>query len=100
MEIESLMGLAGAGVVMALVAASRQAVAIPDRFTPLLAIAMGVAWNAALKLSAADYEIEWGATVIMGVLSGLAASGLWTGGKSVAREIRPPGGVAGPPPGG
>lgn len=96
MEIEALIGLAGAGVVMALVAAIRQAVAIPDRFTPLLAIAMGIAWNAGLKAAEATDDIAWGAIVMLGILSGLAASGLWTGGKAVTRDIGAP--YTGPPP--
>ena len=82
MEIEALTGLAGAGFVLALVAAFRQAFVLPDRFTPLLSIGIGIAWN--LGLRAADVTTQgWGAAAVLGVMSGLAASGLWSGGKSV-----------------
>lgn len=83
MENEALIGLAGAGIVLGLVSALRQAIEIPDRFTPLLAIGMGVAWNVGLR-GAEVSEATWAFAAILGVLSGLSASGLYSGGKSVA----------------
>lgn len=92
MEGETLVGLAGAGIVLALVAAVRQALTIPDRFTPLLSIALGLAWNVGLR--AAEFtDASWGSAAILGVLSGLAASGLWHQGKTVLRDV---GGSGGP----
>jgi predicted RND superfamily exporter protein len=83
METEALIGLAGAPVVLALVAAVRQAVNLPTRFLPLLAVALGVAWNLGLK--GADVpDINWGTAAILGVLSGLSASGLYSGTKATA----------------
>ena len=81
MEAEALVGLAGAGIVLALLAAVRQAFVLPDRFTPLLAIALGLVWNLGLR-AAEVADGAWGASAILGVLSGLSASGLWSGGKS------------------
>ena len=85
METEAIVGLAGAGVVMGLVAAVRQAVNIPARFTPILAIGLGIGWNLALK-GAEFGDAGWGATAILGVLSGLSAAGLYSGGKAVAGQ--------------
>jgi len=85
MESEALIGLAGAGVVMGLVAAVRQAVNIPSRFTPILSIGLGIGWNVALR-GAELGDAAWGATVILGVLSGLSAAGLYSGGKAMSGQ--------------
>lgn len=81
MEGEVLVGLAGAPVVMALVQALRQAVVLPDRFTPALSLALGLAWNVGLR-AAGLTEANYGISAILGVLSGLSASGLYSGGKA------------------
>ena len=83
MESEAVVGLAGAPVVLGLVAAVRQSVNLPDRWTPLLSLALGIVWNVSLRALEAT-NAEWGATVVLGVLSGLSASGLYSGGKSTA----------------
>ena len=91
MEAEALVGLAGAGIVMGLVAVIRRAVDgllsadRLDRLTPLAAVTLGIAWNVAVK-AGMGLEWSWGATALVGVLSGLSASGLWSGGKSVAGQ--------------
>lgn len=82
MDTEILFGLAGAPIVTALVQAFLQAVAIPKRFVPLLSVAFGVSWNIAVVatgLASANY----GEAAIIGVLTGLAASGLYSGTKAV-----------------
>jgi len=83
MENEALIGLAGAGIVLGLLSALRQAIPIPGRFTPLLAIAVGIGWNVGLKAAEiADSTYEFAA--ILGILSGLSASGLYSYGVKKA----------------
>lgn len=84
-ELVGLGGVAGAGVVVAFVALIRRTIPVPDRFTSALAVLSGIGLNAALRLSeAADVdEATWTATILTGVLAGLAASGLWSAGKSI-----------------
>lgn len=94
METEALIGLGGAGAVLALVSAIRQAVDftigsvriyLPDRLTPIMAIGMGVGWNVGLK--AADVaDSTYAFAAIIGVLTGLAATGLFSGSKAVVNN--------------
>lgn len=89
-ELVGLGGVAGAGVVLAVVALVRQTLPIPDRFTSALAVLVGIGLNVALRTSTAASdtaegvaEADWTATVLTGVLAGLAASGLWSTGKAL-----------------
>ena len=87
-ELVAIGGLAGAGVVLALVEVLRRTVGeriIKDRFTPVLAIGIGIGLNALIKLDSAVgvEETTWVGTVLLGILTGLAASGIYSGGKSV-----------------
>jgi hypothetical protein len=81
--------MAAVPVIVALVAAIGAAVPVPRRFLPLLAIAIGVAWNS--FAAAALGSISWHA-LLAGVVVGLAASGLYSGAVkpalSVSREVR------------
>ncbi len=70
-------GIAAAPVIVALVAAiGGAAPRIPRTAYPLLAVALGVAWNCAV-LSARD-AMTWEAPLV-GIVVGLAASGLYSG---------------------
>lgn len=89
-ELVGLGGVAGAGVVLAIVALVRQTIPLPDRFTSALAVLVGIGLNVALRTTtdAADAiegvaAVPWTATVLTGVLAGLAASGLWSAGKQM-----------------
>ncbi len=89
-ELVGLGGVAGAGVVLAIVALLRQTFPVPDRFTGSLAVLVGIGLNVALRLStnAGDVvegvgEGPWTATILTGVLAGLSATGLWEAGKAV-----------------
>lgn len=54
-----------------------------DTYSPLAALLMGVVWNvAAVGVGISDYS--YGVAAFVGVMTGLAASGLYSGGKSVA----------------
>lgn len=75
-------GLAAAPVITALVAVIGAAVPMaPRRCYPLLAVAFGVAWQCTVA-SAADTLVA--TTPLAGVLVGLAACGLYSGGVKPA----------------
>lgn len=87
-ELITVGGLAGAGVVLALVEMLRRTVGeriIKDRFTPALAIGFGIGLNVLIKLDTAVgvEETTWLGTVLLGILTGLAASGLYSGGRTM-----------------
>ncbi len=95
-ELVGLGGVAGASVVLAIVALLRQTIPIPDRFTSALAVLVGIGLNIALRTTtdAADAiegiaAVPWTATILTGILAGLAASGLWGMGKAM-RNSGPP----------
>jgi len=76
--LQGLVGLAGAPVVVALVQVAK--VWLPDqRLWPVAALVLGVAWNLAL---AAVLTQPLGAAALLGVLTGLLASGFWSVGKT------------------
>lgn len=82
MELHELLGLGGAAVVVALVEAAKLAwPGLAPRWYPLLALACGVLWNVAL---AALLGTELSRAAALGVVVGLAASGLYSGGKALA----------------
>lgn len=92
-ELAGIGGIAGAGFVMALVMLIRQTVPIPDKLTAALAVVVGIVLNVVLRTAtdATDTvegiaEVPWSATVLTGVLAGMAASGLWSTGKVLRRN--------------
>lgn len=91
-ELVAVGGLAGAGIVLALVEVLRRTIGeriIKDRFTPILAIGFGIGLNALVKLDSAVAveETTWMGTVLLGILTGLAASGIYSGGKAVTEGM-------------
>ena len=71
-----LTGLPATPIIVALVAATGQALPmLPRRAYPLLAIAIGVAWNIA---AAATLDQPLATAALCGVVTGLAASGLYS----------------------
>lgn len=85
-ETVALTGLAAAPIIIALVAAIGAAIpALPRRLYPIVAVAIGVAWN--LAASAAAGQPGWDAP-IYGAVAGLAASGLYSGAVKPALEAR------------
>lgn len=68
-------GVALMPVIVALVALAKE-LGLPAKFAPLVSIGLGVA---AILLFA---NVEWREAVFEGVICGLAASGLYSGGKS------------------
>lgn len=49
---------------------------LPSRYAPLASILIGVGLMALLP------DLEWRAVLAQGIIVGLAASGLWSGGKA------------------
>lgn len=71
-------GLAATPVITALLQVAKQW--IPERTWPLAAMALGVAWNVGLTLGTDEFTRT---TVFLGIVVGLAASGLYSATKSV-----------------
>lgn len=55
-------------------------VGLPGRFAPVLSLALGVGIVALVS------QLGWQAVIIQGLIAGLAASGLWSGGKAVIAD--------------
>jgi hypothetical protein len=72
-----LTGLAAAPIITALVAAIGQASpVVPRRAYPLLAVALGIAWQCAVASAMGELSV---AAALSGIVVGLAASGLYSG---------------------
>lgn len=86
-ELIGIGGVAGAGLVLALVGVLRRTVGtniLTDRFTPILAVGMGIGLNVLVKLDTVPTEeTSWLGTVLLGTLAGLAAIGVYSGGKNI-----------------
>lgn len=84
MDLSQWVGLSGIPLIQALVALVKTTIpALPARYYPGVSIALGVALNEALAyLMQADYRTA----AVVGVVAGLAASGLFTFGK--AQELK------------
>jgi len=84
-ELQVLIGLGGAGVVLALVQAIKLACPIFqdgskwEGMKPILAICVGVVWNVGVAwaiVSSGGEAVAYPIAAILGILTGLAASGL------------------------
>lgn len=90
----SLVGAAGAPVVMALVSALVKPLTDDARFYSAASIILGVLWNLLLAYALVEAGIQThvliASVVILGVLSGLAASGLYSSASAQSRTVNPP----------
>lgn len=77
MEINLIPVIGLVPVVIGSVAALRGGLKIPKRFAPLLAIALGV-----VGIGIVDHFT--GMNIIVGIVTGLASSGLWSGARATA----------------
>lgn len=86
-DLSTIAGIGAAPIVTALVAAIGQAAPrIPRRAYPLLAVALGIGWNVAAALALDEFSAL---TPLVGVVTGLAASGLYSGAmKPAAAALR------------
>jgi hypothetical protein len=79
MDIELLVGLAAAPIIAALLQIIKPFLT-DSRWWPLAAIILGVVWNVAANVETG--ELAWGTTVLVGIITGLAASGVYSGVKT------------------
>ena len=71
-------GMAAVPVITALLQVVKPV--LPVRLLPLAAVALGVGWNVGLTVGTDEFSR---ATIFVGVLVGLAASGLYSAGRSL-----------------
>ena len=87
MDASLLIGVGGAGAVAALVQVIKSLTGLSDepwsRFAPAVAIVLGVGWNW-LVGSILEPPMVQQVIIIQGVLTGLSASGLYSGLKAAA----------------
>ena len=82
MDYSDFVGLAAVPVVVGLVEVCKRWIA-DDRWYPIIALAFGVAINLTIAYqTGTDYLLAG----LVGIVVGLAASGLYSGGKAVARS--------------
>jgi hypothetical protein len=80
-ELTEFVGLAAVPVIIGLVEVFKRWIA-DDRYYPLIGLALGIIINVAIAYqTAGDYLLA----VLVGIVAGLAASGLYSGGKAVTR---------------
>lgn len=76
MENLVVSGVSAVAIITALVELIKR-MGIPSRFAPIFAIAFGVGFS---SLIVGDINTD---SIVTGLISGLAASGLWSGAKAV-----------------
>lgn len=81
MELTDVIGLAGVPLIVALVQVTKAWV-VEERLYPVLALVLGLALNIGL---AAARGSDLPAAVLLGIVAGLAASGLYSQGKTIVR---------------
>jgi len=85
-----LTGIAAAPIIAALISGVIKPLIANDKFYPLIALAVGIAWNVAATAALID-PLAWrdvGAAALVGIITGLAASGVYNS----YRTYLPPGG--------
>jgi len=115
MQNITILGIAAVPAIMGIVEAAKTA-GLPKNFAPLFAILLGIG---AGILSHSSGDLTWDQAIAGGIALGLAAAGLYSGGKQVGGSIKlryrrkaarkpvshtssrdiPPSGVSEPPPG-
>ncbi len=83
-EVKEIFGLAGVPFIIALVEWAKRSFPVLGRDSyPLLAMALGVLVNLALGWY---LHVDVFVSVVVGIVAGLAASGLYSGGKEVVER--------------
>ena len=80
-QLIALQGLGGLAVVIALVQVLKPFVK-DEGLWPLMAIALGIGWNL-LLIYVLGQGATWGYALVMGLVTGLAASGAYSAGKTL-----------------
>lgn len=57
---------------------------VPTKFLPFLALILGVGWNVGLTVGTDEFSRT---TIFLGLVVGLAASGLYSAAKATAEEV-------------
>ncbi len=77
-----LYGIPAAGLIVALVEMVKRTVHLDTRWAPLLAVSFGVLLAVLAKLDNPSAG-TWLQVVLLGLLAGLSASGLYSGGRAL-----------------
>jgi hypothetical protein len=81
MDYSDFIGLAAVPVIIGLVEVCKRWIA-DDRWYPIIALVFGIGINLAI---AYETQTDYLLATLVGLVAGLAASGLYSGGKAVAR---------------
>lgn len=73
-------------ITMGLVAIARGA-HVPDPFLPVLSVLFGIVLSILTSAIVATPPIAVGVTVLLGIIVGLMASGIWSGGKTIGKAL-------------
>ncbi|MCL5074214.1 MAG: hypothetical protein M1136_00970 [Chloroflexi bacterium] len=88
MEMQEFLGLAGVPLIIALVELVKRAFpGLSNRYYPLVSLALGVALNTAIAYHLGTDRLEG---AFLGLITGLVASGLYSGGKTVVNRSDTP----------
>jgi len=77
-------GVSGAGIIIALVELGKRNLGLATRWAAPLAVVLGLLLALLLKLDQPGIG-SWLQVELMGLLAGLSASGLYSGGKALAQ---------------
>lgn len=80
-----LYGVPAAGLIVALVELVKRTTGMDSRYAPIVSVAIGVVLSVAAKLDNPSAG-TWFQMILLGLLAGLSASGLYSGGKALAER--------------
>lgn len=85
-----LSNVAVSTLVVGIVAVLRGLFGLPDRITPAVTVLVGVISSLAMTIAmgSGDYAIAVG-NIIVGIMTGLAATGLYENGKAIVKPSEP-----------
>lgn len=88
MEDIIVSGAAASAAIWGIILAIRSAAGLADKFIPLLAIGLGIAWQCLVKMAdiSVFVDLNWAYTVLLGVISGLAAGGIHSDAKTLSER--------------
>lgn len=78
-------GMAAVPVITAMLEATKRWSFVTAAMTPFLAMVLGVAWNVSLTVGTEEFSRT---DILLGLIIGLAASGLYSAGSVVVDEVR------------
>lgn len=78
-------GMAAVPFITAALQAVKRLSFITTEMTPFIAVLLGVAWNVSLTVGTEEFTR---ADIFLGIVIGLAASGLYSAGSTVVGEVR------------